>query len=63
MKSDIWSMACILVELYTGEMFFPTHENFEHLVMMDEQCGPFPTWMAQEAKSPFKEKFDTDVLN
>jgi hypothetical protein len=35
-KSDIWSMMCILAELYSGEMFFPTHENFEHLALMEK---------------------------
>lgn len=45
-KSDIWSMACIIVELYTGELFFDTHENLEHLAMIEKQCGPLPHWMA-----------------
>eukprot|EP00428_Durinskia_dybowskii_P072418 CAMPEP_0170409810 /NCGR_PEP_ID=MMETSP0117_2-20130122/29543_1 /TAXON_ID=400756 /ORGANISM="Durinskia baltica, Strain CSIRO CS-38" /LENGTH=154 /DNA_ID=CAMNT_0010667277 /DNA_START=1 /DNA_END=462 /DNA_ORIENTATION=+ len=26
-KSDVWSMGCILMELYTGELLFGTHEN------------------------------------
>jgi serine/threonine protein kinase len=33
--SDIWSMACIMMELYTGELFFDTHENFEHLALIE----------------------------
>jgi len=45
MKSDIWSMACILAELYTGEMFFATHENIEHLALMEKACGSFPYHM------------------
>jgi hypothetical protein len=39
-------MACIIVELYTGELFFDTHENLEHLAMIEKQCGPLPHWMA-----------------
>jgi len=35
MKSDIWSMAFVLAELYTGEMYFPTHENIEHLALIE----------------------------
>ena len=47
-KSDIWSMACIIVELYTGELFFDTHDNnLEHLAMIEKQCGPIPLRMAQ----------------
>ena len=33
--SDIWSLACILLELYTGEMLFSVHKNLEHLVMIE----------------------------
>jgi len=29
-------MACIIVELYTGELFFDTHENLEHLAMIEK---------------------------
>ena len=38
-KSDIWSIACILAELYTGELFFPTHDNEEHLALIEKACG------------------------
>ena len=50
--SDIWSMACIFIELYTGELFFDTHENLEHLAMIEKQCGPIPKWMADKCKAP-----------
>jgi len=51
-------MACILVELYTGEMFFPTHENIEHLSLMEKLFGPFPLWMASKSSSSYRELFD-----
>lgn len=31
---DIWSIACVLVELVTGESLYPIHENLEHMAMM-----------------------------
>lgn len=34
MSSDVWSLGCILVELYTGNLLFRTHEHLEHLAMM-----------------------------
>ena len=49
MKSDIWSMACIFVELYTGEMFFGTHENIEHLLLIEKACGAIPFDMADKS--------------
>ncbi|CCF58870.1 hypothetical protein KAFR_0F02730 [Kazachstania africana CBS 2517] len=40
---DIWSIACVLVELTTGESLYPIHENFEHLAMMQRINGePIP---------------------
>lgn len=35
-------MACILIELYTGELFFDTHENTEHLAMIEKATGIIP---------------------
>lgn len=35
-KSDIWSIGCILMELYTGELLFGTHDNLEHLALMEK---------------------------
>ncbi|CAH9131999.1 unnamed protein product [Cuscuta epithymum] len=39
---DMWSIGCILVELCSGEALFQTHENLEHLAMMERVLGPFP---------------------
>lgn len=36
---DIWSIGCILVEFYTGDALFQTHDNLEHLAMMESVCG------------------------
>ncbi|KAL8664250.1 MAG: hypothetical protein Q9202_003200 [Teloschistes flavicans] len=36
---DIWSIGCILVEFFTGDALFQTHDNLEHLAMMEPVCG------------------------
>ncbi|EWC47067.1 hypothetical protein DRE_03436 [Drechslerella stenobrocha 248] len=36
---DIWSIGCILVEFYTGDALFQTHDNLEHLAMMRTVCN------------------------
>ena len=48
-KSDIWSLACVLAELYTGELLFPTHDDYEHIAMIEKMCGRVPIWMAKES--------------
>lgn len=40
--SDLWSIGCILMELYTGEQLFATHEELEHLALMEQILGSFP---------------------
>ena len=35
----MWSVGCILVEFYTGDALFQTHDNLEHLAMMEAVCG------------------------
>jgi dual-specificity kinase len=32
---DIWSIGCILVEFFTGDALFQTHDNLEHLALME----------------------------
>uniref|UniRef100_K7MYW2 Protein kinase domain-containing protein n=1 Tax=Glycine max TaxID=3847 RepID=K7MYW2_SOYBN len=40
---DLWSVGCILVvELCSGEAVFQTHENLEHLAMMERVLEPLP---------------------
>ncbi|KAK3104339.1 serine threonine protein kinase CMGC group, partial [Teratosphaeriaceae sp. CCFEE 6253] len=36
---DIWSLGCILVECWTGDALFQTHDCCEHLAMMEEVTG------------------------
>lgn len=37
--SDNWGIACIVAELFTGELFFKTHESYEHLAMIEKLAG------------------------
>ncbi|XP_020260293.1 serine/threonine-protein kinase AFC2-like isoform X2 [Asparagus officinalis] len=46
---DIWSVGCILVELCSGEALFQTHENLEHLAMMERVLGPLPQPLLRRA--------------
>jgi len=46
---DAWSVGCILAELLTGDALFQTHENLEHLAMMEAILGPIPPGLAARA--------------
>jgi serine/threonine protein kinase len=51
MPSDLWSAACILVELYVGELLFATHDNLEHLALIQKIVAPFPPNVLSRAKN------------
>nr|XP_046170687.1 dual specificity protein kinase CLK2-like [Oncorhynchus gorbuscha] len=42
---DVWSIGCILFEYYEGFTLYQTHENQEHLAMMERVRGPLPSTM------------------
>ncbi|RKP17963.1 kinase-like protein, partial [Rozella allomycis CSF55] len=39
---DIWAVGCISVELFTGKLLFKTHDDIEHLALMEKILGAFP---------------------
>ncbi|RUS76160.1 hypothetical protein EGW08_016072 [Elysia chlorotica] len=47
---DVWSIGCIMFELYTGYTLFQTHDNKEHLAMMERILGSMPYRMAKKTK-------------
>ncbi|KAI5119835.1 hypothetical protein M0805_008401 [Coniferiporia weirii] len=44
---DAFSLGCILVEFYTGVALFQTHDNLEHLAMMEMVMGRMPDRFAR----------------
>lgn len=49
--SDQWSIGCILMELYAGEQLFATHEELEHLALMEQILGSIPAHMLEKASA------------
>jgi dual-specificity kinase len=47
---DIYSIGCILVEFFTGDALFQTHDNLEHLAMMEVVMGKMSTRMVDKGK-------------
>lgn len=44
---DAYSLGCILVEFYTGVALYQTHDNLEHLAMMEMVMGKMPDRFAR----------------
>uniref|UniRef100_A0A8D8X1D8 Serine/threonine-protein kinase Doa n=1 Tax=Cacopsylla melanoneura TaxID=428564 RepID=A0A8D8X1D8_9HEMI len=50
---DVWSIGCIVFELYLGITLFQTHDNREHLAMMERILGTIPYRMARKTKTKY----------
>lgn len=50
---DVWSVGCIMFELYLGFTLFQTHDNREHLAMMEKILGPFPSSLTRRTKTKY----------
>jgi serine/threonine-protein kinase PRP4 len=58
---DMWSIGCVLYELFTGRILFPGRTNNDMLRVMMEVKGPFPRKMLK--KGIFVEKHFEDDAN
>jgi dual specificity tyrosine-phosphorylation-regulated kinase 2/3/4 len=58
-RVDIWSLGCILAELYTGEPIFPGNNEQEQLEYIMEFGGIFPESMINKSRKK-EHYFDTD---
>jgi len=45
---DIWSIGCIIFELYCGYVLFQAHDDLVHLAMMEYILGQLPRRMCTE---------------
>ena len=57
---DMWSIGCILVEFCTGDALFQTHDNLEHMAMMEPICGKLGTRMMKLANKATQQKLFKD---
>ena len=49
-KIDMWSLGCIIAEIYTGTVLFQNDSIQSMLARIIGICGPFPDWMFEKGK-------------
>jgi len=57
--SDLWSIGCILMELYTGNQLFETHEELEHMAIISRVIGTLPQQMLDMSDQAVKQSYLT----
>ncbi len=50
-KIDIWSIGCIIAELYTGRMMFENESVPSLLAKHQGIAGPWPEWMLEKSNN------------
>lgn len=54
---DLYSIGCILVEFFTGDALYQTHDNLEHLAIMEKVMGSMPQRMVERGRMKKPELF------
>ena len=50
-KIDIWSLGCVVAELYTNEVTFQNDSELSMLSRIEAICGPFPRHMIDKGRN------------
>jgi len=59
-STDAWSIGCIVYELFTGRLLYDTHDNLEHLHMMERTLGKLPSHWAAAASEEGRKLFQAN---
>lgn len=49
-KIDVWSLGCIIAELFTGQVLFESENVVGMLARIQGLRGPWPSWMIEKGK-------------
>lgn len=60
-KADIWSVGCLIVEMFTGKHPFPEFSQMQAIFKIGTHISPqIPEWCTEEAKQFLLKTFETD---
>ncbi|KNB45485.1 CLK protein kinase [Blastocystis sp. subtype 4] len=59
-ESDIWGVACIAMELFTGDLLFQTHDDLLHYALIEKIVGKIPAKMISNLSSRRQGYFDSN---
>lgn len=61
---DIWSIGCILCECVTGSLLFQTHNDNEHIELIQRICQqPIPSYMIAQAISNYQKHINNEYID
>jgi len=60
---DLWSIGCMMMELYTSDLLFPVHHTDEHLAVISHVCGSIPKHMVPASSNYFNSKGELSEPN
>eukprot|EP01062_Namystynia_karyoxenos_P034806 TRINITY_DN25484_c0_g1_i5.p1 TRINITY_DN25484_c0_g1~~TRINITY_DN25484_c0_g1_i5.p1 ORF type:complete len:449 (+),score=69.24 TRINITY_DN25484_c0_g1_i5:65-1411(+) len=61
--SDLWTLGCVLVWMYTGRLLFNSHQPAEQLAMQEAALGPVPQGLLRRAEAGMSKLFDTSCTD
>ena len=59
-ESDIWGVACIAMELFTGDLLFQTHDDLLHYALIEKIVGKIPQKMIANLSARRQRFFDEE---
>jgi len=59
---DMWSLGCVLAEMYTGEVTFQNDSEVSMLSRIEAICGPFPRHMIAKGRNSHRIFTDSGLI-
>lgn len=61
-RIDMWSLGCVIAEMYTGEVTFQNDSELSMLSRIEAICGPFPKHMIAKGRNSHRIFTDSGLI-